>query len=77
MVNILWIGKGCEIAATILLAGIALIWIRVKNGNVEIATERLQLVKWFSFGLLIVLAIGFILELSWDINQWQTIISPK
>lgn len=65
-VHILWTGKGLQIATTLVGGGLALSWLRVKDGHLEVRTERVKFVKHFSYALLWVLAVGFILELWYE-----------
>ena len=59
-------GMGLQIAATLVGGGLAMSWLRVKDGRIEVSPERVKLMKWFSSILLWVLAVGFILELWYE-----------
>lgn len=66
MTTIYFLGKGLQIATAIVGGGLSLSWLRVKDGRMEINSERVKLAKRFSYILLWVLAIGFILELYYE-----------
>lgn len=59
-------GMGLQIAVALVGGGLGLKWLRVKNGHIEVDADRLRLIKNFSVLLLWVLAVGFILELSYE-----------
>lgn len=59
---------GLQIAVAIVGGGLSLKWIRVRNGHIEVDSQRLKLVKGFSTGLLWTLAVGFVLELWYEIH---------
>ena len=66
-----FLSLGLQIAATLVGSGLALLWVRVENGQLLINTRRLSLAKWFGTVLLFLMAIGFILQLWYQIHLVQ------
>jgi len=64
-------GIGLQIVAAFVGGVVSFQWFKVKNGGIYISLERAQLTKRLSYTLLWVLAVGFLLELFYEIHLLQ------
>jgi hypothetical protein len=62
-ITLFYVAKGLQIAAAIVGGTLPFLWVRAKNGKLEVATDLLKQAKIMSIIVLWVLALGFILEL--------------
>lgn len=64
-------GLGLQFAASI-VGAMSLTWLRVKSGHLEINVKELKSAKRVGLIVLWMLAVGFLLELFYEIYQLQT-----
>ena len=64
---------GLQIAATLTGGALALAWVRVEGGHLMVNTQRLSLAKQFGVVLIWMMAIGFILQLWYQVHLLGTL----